>query len=264
MTTHPAIAPGESGSRAFTLIELLVVIAIIAILAAMLLPALSRAKQKALQISCLGNQKQLALAWTMYNGDHDGRLVRSHPVENPNVWILGDMRMEPQATNRVYLEKGLLYPYHRSVAIYRCPADVRNPPDWAPGSFRLRSYSINSWVGGRAITDQDAFQVYNKESELRRPSRTWVFIDEHEKSINDGWFAVDMVGDRGGLLDIPALRHNFAYTLAFADGHSEIFKLTDPRSRAWDPPWGNPVPIPSFAPLNPDYTRLTNVTTVLK
>jgi len=118
----------------------------------------------------------------------------------------------------------------------------------------VRSYSINGWMGGTWVLGQSNYTVFHRLDEVDTPSRRWVFIDEHERSINDGWFAVDMVGRRG-LLDVPSTRHGDAYALGFADGHTELFKIEDGRTKAF-----TRRPIPN-APLNPDWKRLSEVTT---
>jgi prepilin-type N-terminal cleavage/methylation domain-containing protein/prepilin-type processing-associated H-X9-DG protein len=256
---------GRHRQQAFTIIELMVVIAIIAILAGLLLPALSRSKGKASQSVCINNFKQLTLAWKMYADENDGRLVTTYYFKdgqvNTNAWVRGSMNDNTAIYPRVDagvkdsgnpngIMRGSLYPYSKSVDIYRCPMDK---------SERVRSYSLNGWMGGSPVTGQTEFRVYERETEIVKPSPSsaWVFIDEHERSINDGWFAVDMRGNRG-ILDAPATRHGDSFALSFADGHAEVWKLMDGRTIRW-----NALPI-SNNPLNADWKRLSEASTSLK
>jgi prepilin-type N-terminal cleavage/methylation domain-containing protein/prepilin-type processing-associated H-X9-DG protein len=259
--------PGEA---AFTLIELLVVVAIIGILASMLSPTLAKAKGKAQRTVCLGQLKQLSLCWTMYAQDNNGRLPETYSFDpsgglNTNTWVRGSMDDSPaygqfeagklDSTNLNAIMNGKLFPYNQATAIYHCPSD-RSATKGVP---RVRSYSINGWMGGRPLAGEDEFRLFLNEGDIIRPgpSQAFVFIDEHEKSINDGWFAIDMRGDRG-LIDAPAVRHDKAFTLSFADGHVEVWRLTDTRTIGWQA-----LPIPNI-PLNSDWDRLHNAASSLQ
>lgn len=231
-------------SGAFTLIELLVVIAIIAILAGMLLPALGRAKAKAQGIQCLGNLRQMGLAWMMYADDHERIPPNNVNSSDPRrTWVRGWMDYSspvPDNTNTVFLMTSHLWPYLNSLAVWRCPADKSMSRHSGRLLPRVRSVSMNNWLNADGAWDgQSQFKVIRRVSDMMNPSPTGTFVllDEREDRINNGFFVVDMAGSshprqpaRLRMVDFPASYHNGAGGLSFADGHAEIRKWLDPRT----------------------------------
>jgi prepilin-type N-terminal cleavage/methylation domain-containing protein/prepilin-type processing-associated H-X9-DG protein len=251
----------NSNTRGFTLIELLVVIAIIAILAAILLPVLDQAKQKAIQASCLNNHKQLSLAWSVYKNDNNGYLVIDDPVTgtgglgytNLPSWVYGDMTTT-EATNATFIQLGLLYDDVKNVGVYHCPADqVPQPGQTAP---HLRSYSMQPQLAfyeqGAPVTPTPGFPPMYSENQIRQtsPVSTIVFLDESPVTINDGFFAIQ-VNATQWQSDLPAYWHNHGCNFSFADGHAEHWRWQDPRTSSPTPNSGS-APYPDLARLEAD------------
>jgi prepilin-type N-terminal cleavage/methylation domain-containing protein/prepilin-type processing-associated H-X9-DG protein len=249
-------ATARHDNTAFTLIELLVVIAIIAILAAMLLPALSKAKTKAEGIGCLNNLKQLQVAWYMYADDNNGWLVLNAPGSQTNAvrWVNGWLDWSegiPSGanTNRALLTEGLLGPYTvKTLGIYKCPAD-KIPSAIGP---RVRSISMNTYLA--RLLDAQTYQpwAFKKMSDLVKPSMIWVFVDEHPDSINDGLFST--LAPVNTFNDLPASYHNGAGGFAFADGHCEIKKWLDGATK--QPIRQQPISSGTVAPRDSQWVRL--------
>jgi type II secretory pathway pseudopilin PulG len=223
------------------LIELLVVIAIIAILAAMLLPSVSQAKSQAQGVQCMSNTKQMALAWRMYAEDNKDKIVPggNNPCWYCNDWLdLTTPRSPESWDTNTFIKKSVLWPYcGNNAAIWRCPADLSTAIDPANHVVpRIRSVSMNCWVGGPYWQSATSgWYVYTRLTDMidPGPASTFVFLDERQDSINDGYFVVDMSGFPNSptiLRDYPASYHVKAAGLAFADGHSEIHQWKDKRT----------------------------------
>jgi prepilin-type N-terminal cleavage/methylation domain-containing protein/prepilin-type processing-associated H-X9-DG protein len=230
-----SIPVNSAKKTGFTLIELLVVIAIIAILAAMLLPALAKSKLKAQSIICVSNMRQLSVALVMYGGDNRDMLVPNW-ISDPRAWIngvIGSVDALPGATNVLALRQGLLYRYNPSDGIYQCPSSQLGPT----GITKIRvarNYSLEGRMGGASTSDSSVYGVadtswvlgtsypqYKRFSDIRKPvpSAAITFVDESINTVDDGYFAVNTTTSYWQ--NSPTTRHGKSGVFAFADGHAE-------------------------------------------
>jgi len=250
------MCPSEprSRKRGFTLIELLVVIAIIAILAAMLLPALAKAKQRAYTIMCLSNTKQLMLGWLQYANENNDRLINNfggvyvaNTINNGTYrnWVNNEMDWTTRTwnTNVALIKNGIMAPYlGNNLGVYRCPADsylspVQRQQGW---TARTRSMSMNAFFGayseeypahsnGKNIHYPPAvYRQWMKLTEIKRPANIFVIIDEHPDSINNGMFGNNPGNNATVWSDTPSWFHNGGANISYADGHSEVHHWKSP------------------------------------
>lgn len=218
--------------------ELLVVIAVIAILASLLLPALSRARSRALSIACLNNLKQLQLASALCTVDHDDLMPPNHFVYTiggpgstnastryeDSSWCPGDVTVDTTDAN---LRSGVLFPYLETTRIYRCPADPSTIHDPDGNEVpRTRSYNLSIWLNCK--NEPGSFKY---ATDVARPTDTFSFIDTHEDGIVDPTFGLYQPDTWWGefWIDQPANRHNDGANLAFVDGHAEQWKWKSPK-----------------------------------
>lgn len=224
--------------KAFTLLELLVTISIIGILAALIFPVLSRAKEKARRVACLSNMKQFGIAFELYGGDHADSVLPNKDGQNVplgQTWVQGWLGWPgPDCTNMLYIQQSLVGPYLQTPRVWHCPA-ASDPSVAGVTMPRVRTVSLNCFMG--ALTNEPGVSCYRHLSQISEPppSSALVFVDERIDTINDGSFAMEWNFNEqqpGGwiLRDKPTAVHNGAANLTFADGHAELHRWLDMRT----------------------------------
>lgn len=253
-TLHPD-ETRESRSG-FTLLELVIVLFVIAMLAALLLPALAATRPASEAAQCLENQRRFVLAWRLYSDDYNGALVRNGGVGNtalstndPNVkngnWVHGVIGFlyggtPRSSTDTALIKAGTLFPYANNVAIYKCPADKKTVSVSGTPLPTARSISMNGWLNP-FVPYTASYRCFRKQAEITNPApaNLWVALDESAGSINDPVFTCDP--GTSTWVDIPASYHGGGSGISFADGHAMIRKWTDPVVLRGDlPPYAVP------------------------
>jgi prepilin-type N-terminal cleavage/methylation domain-containing protein len=272
-------------ARAFTLVELLVVITIIAVLSALLLPALAGAKVQAARIQCVGNEKQMILAWTIYTGDNNERLVLnggdpSTTSTSAHLWVHGGNHGAPDTlTNAQYLvgdKFALFAPIIRNERIYKCPADRSLWPVWNARVTlvtEIRSYAMNGFIGAASggrmspftnYGNYDSYKIHLKSSQLAAdgPVNRFVFMDVNPASICTPAFGVDM--SLASWIHYPSDLHRQRGVLAFGDGHVEAHRWVDPRTMLHLAGGSAYIPHGAYSINNPDLNWIAERTTSKK